>query len=286
MINMFLRVHLTDNSHALASLESDFCQSRTTFSVDSDSNGFRYSAIFDGTHFATGASKLFYHGLIFASSPREGPRNWKPCVVKVLIKEKDCSQCSQYDNWIPDISCHKRTSLIARSFNQATETIVPRQSIEVCDFLVANIEIMGQRLSGDVKYQVGEFVSIEPILDGNCRRFNRISGTGSDDSAWLLQSFSHYSFCVSGNRYLTCGLKEIKAKNRYILTDPTIHSSEQVHGKKDNGILGMILFISNHRCNRLCRALNLPSRYKPINPNERWITVTMDTDNFDIDEDK
>ena len=229
--------------------------------------------------------------MIFDSSPRGGSRNGKPCVVKVFIKRKDCSQCPQYDDWIPDIICYKRTSLIARHFNQATETIVglPRQTIEVCDFLVAEVEILGQRLLGDVKYQVGEFVSIEPILDGNCSCFNGIIGTGSDDSAWLLQTFSHYSFCVSGNRYVTCGLKGIIANNRYILTDPTIHSSEQVHGKKDCGILGMILFISNHRCNQLCQALNLPTRDKPINSNERWTTVTrliMDTDNFDIDEDK
>ena len=82
------------------------------------------------------------------------------------------------------------------------------------------------------------------------------------------QAFSHFSYHSSGRSMLVCDLQGVydPLKEAFELTDPVIHQAtegnrarfdEQIHGRTDKGNKGIADFFKTHRCNAVCRLLNL-----------------------------
>ena len=82
----------------------------------------------------------------------------------------------------------------------------------------------------------------------------------------VCQAFSHYTWSESGKQPLiVCDLQGKRDGSRVILTDPVIHDSDSVlhHGTTNLGEKGIHRFFQLHKCNEICRAMQLEpfSRY-------------------------
>ncbi len=78
----------------------------------------------------------------------------------------------------------------------------------------------------------------------------------------LLTAFSHFTYDYSDGEFLVCdlqgvSLKDDRARDTLLLTDPAIHSRSIRFGSTNLDKAGVQLFFQVHQCNRFCRALNL-----------------------------
>lgn len=72
---------------------------------------------------------------------------------------------------------------------------------------------------------------------------------------------------LTENVLLILGVKQsIRNGTRYHLTDPAIHSVDQIYGMTDLGVVGMERVLATHHCNFICRLLDLTN---PIPDNVR-----------------
>jgi len=243
----------------------------TYFSVDRDDSGHQYMARFDGNPIGEGACRVAYSGRIVESTPSGGPQVGYQCVVKVFKKQ----YARNYDQWIPDLVAHKRAVQMAESFNRLHLNVSSRRTIKVLTPLVAKVDTRGGfYLLGlwnvDPVAMVGEheYVSMEPYIAGHFQKFNSNAGW-SDESTMLLQTFSHWSACKSGYKYLLCDLQGVQRGYEYLITDPCIHSVDQIHGPTDLGVVGMQLFLSGHKCNFICQELGLWKNPVPYSPSTK-----------------
>jgi len=256
-----------ENAEAMGATYS----TETYFTVDRDSSGFKYMARFDENKIGAGACRIAYRGRVVESTPSGGPQVGYQCVVKVFKDE----YARNYDQWVPDLVAHKRAVKMAESFNRLRLNISPRRTIQVLTPLIARVDTRGGfylfwswNVSPVNNVRENEYVSMEPHLAGHWQKFN--SNTGwSDDSAKLLQAFSHWSACKSGYSYLLCDLQGVMRGSEYLITDPCIHSVDQIHGPTDLGVVGMEKFLGGHRCNFICDELQLWNSPVPYNPSTK-----------------
>lgn len=110
-----------------------------------------------------------------------------------------------------------------------------------------------------------EYVAIEPYLHGNYEKYNS-NGGHEDKTAAVLNAFSHWTWHVSGHRYLVCDLQGVQRGSKYMLTDPAIHSLDGRFGGTDLGVVGMERFFENHECNVICDTLKLENPMRGVNP--------------------
>lgn len=94
-------------------------------------------------------------------------------------------------------------------------------------------------------------VLVEPFIEGVFEKFN--SNTGwAEEGHHMMQALSHYSYHLSGGRYLLCDLQGARSETHYVLTDPAVLSTGQEFGCKDGGMFFMENFFKNHKCNGYC----------------------------------
>ena len=228
-------------------------------------------ARFDENKIGEGACRVAYSGRIVDSNPSGGPEVGYHCVVKVFKKE----YARNYDQWVPDLVAHKRAVKMAESFNRLRLDISPRRTIKVLTPLIAKVDTLGGfylfwlwNVSPVDKVRENEYVSLEPFLHGHYQKFNS-NGGWNDESSMLLQTFSHWSACKSGYKYLLCDLQGVKRDHEYLITDPAIHSVDQIHGPTDGGVAGMEMFLRGHRCNFICQQLGLWTNPVPYSPSTK-----------------
>ncbi|CAD7973227.1 unnamed protein product [Amoebophrya sp. A120] len=81
-----------------------------------------------------------------------------------------------------------------------------------------------------------------------------------------LECFSHFTYEESGGSLMVTDLQGVASQGRdlcWTLTDPQVLSQEpgrELYGRADRGPQGMTEFFSRHKCNEMCRRLDLPSR--------------------------
>ena len=106
----------------------------------------------------------------------------------------------------------------------------------------------------------------EPFISGQWERFNNNTGycapfpseVGTNHQA--VQAFSHWTYNVSGGQLMAVDCQGCfdAARNAFVLTDPAVHSvSLLAYGGTNMGKKGFERFFKTHRCNNVCRALNL-----------------------------
>jgi len=228
-------------------------------------------AQFDENEIGRGACRIAYRGRIVNSTPSGGPQVGYQCVVKVFMKD----YARNYDQWVPDLVAHKRAVRMATSFNRLQLNVSPRRTIKVLSPLIAKVDTRGGfyllglwNVDPVNNVHENEYVSLEPYLEGHWQKFNS-NGGWSDESALLLQTFSHWSACKSGYKFLLCDLQGVMRGSEYLITDPCIHSLDQIHGPTDLGLAGMQMFLSGHKCNFLCQELKLWKNPVPYSPSTK-----------------
>ena len=240
----------------------------TCFTRDRDTDGYYYKAEFseDGK-IGEGGCREAYRGRYVESSPPGGPNVDAQCVVK-FIKKK---YVRHFEEWDPDVITHRRAKKMADMFNSVPKS--DSRTVQV--FIPAIAEI--QRRGGFYLlflFNVApmgkehKYVSIEPYLSGDYKKFNDNKG-GTDKHSPLLQAFSHWTFYKSAYKYLLCDLQGVQRGNEYLITDPCIHSLDQIHGPTDLGVAGMEKFLSGHKCNFMCQELELCKNPVPYSPSNK-----------------
>ena len=228
-------------------------------------------ARFDEEKIGEGACRVAYKGRIVNSTPAGGSQIGYECVVKSFKKE----YARNYDQWVPDLLAHKRAEKMAKSFNRLRLNVSPKRTVRVLTPLIARVDTRGgfylfwiwnTAPVGNVSEN--EYVSLEPYLTGHWQKFNSNAGW-ADESSLLMQTFSHWSACKSGYRYLLCDLQGVQRGNKYWITDPCIHSLDQIHGPTDLGVVGMQMFLSGHKCNFICQELGLWKNPVPYSPSTK-----------------
>jgi hypothetical protein len=125
-------------------------------------------------------------------------------------------------------------------------------------------------------------IIVENFLKGKFTKFNGNNGYVNDEAAHdsvtinlaigevkltdFIQAFSHWVFVTSGNNMIICDLQgviDLEGRLPIIrLTDPAICSKSKAdnrYGKTDIGMKGIRSFCCSHKCNDVCKGLNLPT---------------------------
>ena len=109
---------------------------------------------------------------------------------------------------------------------------------------------------------------LEPPLTGKYVKFNNNTGyinVPLQKAHPALQAFSHFTYEYSDRMLLVVDVQGVidDAKRAYVLTDPAIHTFNEVKVLPDPcnlGVKGMKCFFHTHTCNAFCKLLGLPER--------------------------
>lgn len=199
--------------------------------------------------------------------------NKRQCVTKVFKKE----YAKNFDMWVPDLAASEKAQEFAAKFNSKELDrlgIKPKRKLEFVIPLIAKTDKLSQFElfwfipvgSEDKRYVLPqEYVAIEPFISGEYKKFTSNGGYESDASL-LLPAFSHWTWEISGHRYMVCDLQGVMGSYDYKLTDPVVHSAPTggLFGKTDLGVVGMEYVLANHKCNFICRELRLQNPMKDV----------------------
>jgi hypothetical protein len=122
-------------------------------------------------------------------------------------------------------------------------------------------ESEGDEEAGEDKADAEEKVArqMESIVPDESVRTNII-----DDD--VPQAFSHWTYQYTHGDLLVCDLQGVQGASSFQMTDPAIHSrrARVRFGQTDHSARGQRAFFATHRCNALCRFLNLRTpTFKP-----------------------
>ncbi|KAH3812072.1 hypothetical protein DPMN_140494, partial [Dreissena polymorpha] len=188
-------------------------ETRASFTKD-HKDGYRYWADFDSEPFARGSFRLAFRGNVHG----EGPRDGSFCVTKVFMKGTEYT--TYFADWIPDFKASVKAARFAEIFTHnvlpSLQSVISTAEIEFVIPLIAKMESLSHfkvlglfPINKDTSYiYPKECVAIEPYLDGKFEKFNSNCGY-EDKTAAILNTFSHWTWHISGHRYLVCDLQGV-----------------------------------------------------------------------------
>ena len=106
---------------------------------------------------------------------------------------------------------------------------------------------------------------VERLLEGGKTPFSKWMNNsdyacGIDDSEYsaTLEAFSHWTYQETDGYLMVTDLQGIRAGDRFILSDPAIHCTDASRfGETNLGEDGFRMRFSKHKCNSICKALDL-----------------------------
>ncbi|CAG5124905.1 unnamed protein product [Candidula unifasciata] len=246
-----------------------------------DNNGVVYSASFELFPFYEGCTYSHFKGLMNG----EGPLRGSFCVVRAML-----DKVAEKNDWSNMIRRSTEAQRLAVEFNKH----IGYKAVSFQIPVITGIETLSDFAClfrcvkpHDKRLNLGEFVTIEPFLDGPFQKFdsdvacasthttaklknkdstgasvtedicsNRDSATlaqtARTNSTSVAQAFSHFSWHFTRN-LIVCGLQGVSNGQVYTFTNPSIHSINSQFGVSDGSVTSIAEFFSYHRCNNICR---------------------------------
>lgn len=147
--------------------------------------------------------------------------------------------------------------------------------------------------------QQSKYYAVEKVLKGSFTKYNNNHEFVADFSNYkekyeemyrfnfVAQAFSHYTFQKSDGLILVCDLQGVLQK----LTDPIILTKNKSNLQGDLSCMGIIKFLEIHKCNEICKKLQLKSpddlRKEVLEHTEMTMaSKTLSTQSFKNDDDK
>lgn len=200
-----------------------------------------------GKHFLVFKGKGFSHKEI-------KPKN---AVVKVLRHYIALSKDFEYH-----LGCSETAQDLAKRFN----TCLCRSGVKIHFVVpvVTTVEQIATLTKLFRKFKKEEAVLIEERLDGKFTRLISDRGESLQSDIEVLQAFCHFTYLQSKRSMVVCGLKGVRKTNtcEFMLTNPTIHSTDGRFGPKDKRDAGIIDFSDNHKCNKYCKMFASTSAFE------------------------
>jgi len=228
----------------------------------SDEYGNKYWAKFKTEHFDSGVSRFAFKGTLRGS----GPKKDQQCVVKVFKDEF----AKDIDLWVPDLYTSIRAKELCKEFNdEHVPTLRLAEAPVKMEFVLPMLARVDETtmnnsattLRKNKKIAKQEFVAIEQFIEGEYVKFNSNAGYEQQELSELMPAFTHWTWERTARKMMVCDLQGVKRKEgnvtHYILTDPAIHSVDETFGLTDCGATGMYKVLTAHRCNDICKQLQL-----------------------------
>ncbi|WAR11544.1 VWKA-like protein [Mya arenaria] len=181
-------------------------------------------------------------------------------------------------DWVPDFHASVKAARFAEIFTQnvlpSLKGLISTTKIEFVIPLLAKMDSLSHfkvlglfPVKEDRSYLLPkEYVGIEPYLEGKFEKFNS-NGGYEDNTAAVLNTFSHWTWHVSGHQYLVCDLQGV---SRY--------------GMTDLGVVGMEQVLASHKCNNLCDRLALSNPLADIAVHVPGHKIRHTTYNFQLED--
>lgn len=171
-----------------------------------------------------------------------GPRKGQLCIRKWF---KDDGSVFSADFFSKDIYAVDKAAVFVQAFNDL------RRISKNIRLNIPAVWIFKDHGSGTGRDR--ERVLQEPFIQ-KYQKFNSNSGCFDDSTEWgqVMQALSHFSYHMSGSKYLLCDIQGGIHGDEAILTDPVILSRDREFGVTDLGQEAMDTFFALHPCNRYC----------------------------------
>jgi len=186
--------------------------------------------------FDQGACRAAYIGFYTDKHPTQDAG--KKCVVKMFLDEI----CWSEDKWESDMKGMRKCRQLAKEWNEFGLT---NKEIEV-----VTGEILKQTTGQ--KHLIGQYVLVEPFIEGNYAKWNSNSGW-VDHDALSVHSFCHWTYHTTGGEILFCDAQGVRHPEKYIITDACIMSNKAgKYGMTDCGKEAQLDWMRSHKCNDFC----------------------------------
>ena len=194
--------------------------------------------------FAQGAMRLASYARTAASTNRFVVKSYK----------KDGKRLAHLAE---DMRCQALCKAFALEFNALSEESHP------IDFIVTTCFRDKRGRSSN-----NECMSLEPFLDGEYTKYNNNAGfiskrRSNDRFHEAAQAFSHFTFERSRGWFLVSDLQGVDG----LLTDPAVHALDRKRFRLSDtnlGAEGFKFFFATHKCNNICKKLQLKSNASMI----------------------
>ncbi|XP_046361778.2 eukaryotic elongation factor 2 kinase-like [Haliotis rufescens] len=247
-----------------------FDDNATFLTTDRDEDGSKYRANFELYPYVESEEYALFKGKQFGEHGEKGARHAEICTVRTLRNSHP-----RFQDWDFYMMCSKQAALLAAVFNKL---LMPRTEVRfslplraemdtawnansIIGFIILAFRPHRKRLKED------EVVVVEDFLGKTTSLYISDSGFVGPNESDILQAFGHFTWNFTNERLVICGLRGVRRKGHFRLSDPTIHSvsSEngsgvgQDFGPRDKGLDGIISFFRYHRCNDICRNMPTPT---------------------------
>ena len=189
--------------------------------------------------FSAGACRYAYHALytIYSKSQPHG----KKAVVKKL---KDFT-CWDRKDWDHELKLAEKAKYLVDLWNK-TGSIEKKYVIHVPE--VSKV----QKVSTSGDFQEGEWITIEPYIEGEYIKWNSNSGCFREEKL-SVHAFCHWTYHQSKRTLLLCDAQGVRNSDCYTITDPAICSEVKgQYGMTDLGKPAIAQWFRNHKCNEFC----------------------------------
>jgi len=194
--------------------------------------------------FGQGKSKLAYYARIISTNPQR-------VLKQSVYSNKSCGSKEKFEEYMAP---QRAALFLAEAYNKVRPAQTPM------------VEFVSTRLLQFPARPGKPYFIEEPYITGRWERFNNNAGYcapvpsefGTEHRA--VQAFSHWTYHVSNHQLIVVDCQGCfdAARNAFVLTDPAVHSTDLgAYGGTNMGTMGIERFFSTHRCNDVCRALDL-----------------------------
>jgi hypothetical protein len=194
--------------------------------------------------FGIGNQRLAYHGLDVTQNSH--------IVIKRSKWTDERSNCLK--RCLETANVHAIAAKFSAQFNEEKPFIVSSSEIRFIPVGVMQISDDGN----EQNFTYESYLGCSEFMKFNSN-FAYVPESKDHTLNATCQAFSHYTWVRSGKQLVVCDLQGKKVGANVILTDPAIHDSVSVlhHGATNLGKKGIEQFFRLHKCNDICRAMQL-----------------------------